>query len=201
MRILQRVRTAGLMSRWADRLPRHPLARRAVLTLGAVVVALVLGALVGAVTASPSTQPYESGMQTRILQDRSTLGLALAGAGAPDQWVVADGPVKPGGDTHRIEVWVYELGEDSWYVTWLNGVAVNLGRAPSSGYERDESLPTPNRFHRGMTVDDVMEILDEEPTYLVVEDEPFRPSTTYLFKRAQLAMSFYEDRLLTVQTW
>jgi hypothetical protein len=179
-------------SRIGGKLPGHPVARWGILFGGALLLAVVLGGLAGAVTADPSMQPYESSAQESLLQ---------GGAGPPDQWILADGPVKPGGEIHRTETWVYQDGERSRFYQWLDGRLIEDGPSPPTAYERDPNLPGPNRFHRGMSIQDVMKILDEEPTWITVDEAPFELSKVYLFEKSQLVISFHEDRLLTVQTW
>ncbi len=157
----------------------------------ALLVAVGAGAVVGAVMASPGPQPYESEPQTEVLKEQ----------GHPDQWLVADGPIKPGGAVHRVETWIYGDGETAHYFKWIDGVLIEEGTATAQPYGRDPALPAPNLLHGGMKIDDVIEVLGEEPEYIPFDDATFELSLAYLFEDAQLVVTFYNDRLLTAQTW
>jgi hypothetical protein len=164
---------------------------QAALFAATLLLAVVIGGTAGAVTADPSILPYQSEAQAEI----------LASTGPPDQWLLADGPIKPGGEVHRIETWIHQDAAGSRYYKWLDGVLLEQGTLSAPARERDPALPAPNQLHRGMDIDAALEVLGEEPLYVTFPDAPFELSLAYLFEESQLVLTFFEDRLLTAQTW
>lgn len=167
-----------------------------VATLVVWVVALVVVAAVGGVRgwrfvdSSGSESVYPSADQATVIKDH----------GQPGLFVVGDGPVKPGGEQHRLETWMYT--KDAISYSFVDGQLVGSADIMADAFPPDcpEKL-SPSTLRSTMTLRQVEALLEEEGTYVADVDSPYPGCKPYDFPKHRLAVSFVDGRLFTAQSY
>jgi hypothetical protein len=123
----------------------------------------------------------------------------VAELGWPDAWLVAHGPIEPGGDVHRSETWIYS--ERGLVLRFVDGAEVLPPGEIEPAAMPGRSAVHPTRFHRGLALDDIEQRLDEEGTRIEPFDSPYPGSEAYLFARSALLITLVDGRFFTAQTY
>ncbi len=152
---------------------------------------LCLAVLVGAVAALGMREEpaYSSDRQQRL----------AANIGWPDGWIVADGPIEPGGESHRTETWLY--ASRGVAVRFLDGAEVKPPVPIDGALVGSRSEVRPSAFHRGMNLADIEQRLGEEGARLEPFESPYSGSEGYMFVRSALLITILDGRFFTAQTY
>jgi hypothetical protein len=119
--------------------------------------------------------------------------------GEPVAWFLADGPISPGGDIHRVETWFY--AEHNTAVRFLDGTRLGDSPAQLAIIPRPERAALPHEFDRSMDREAVESALGDSGLPIDGFSSEYAGSTAYFFPRSGLLISFVSGRLFTVQTY
>jgi len=156
-------------------------------------IAAVLGvaALAGAwaALASREADDYSSARQAARARE----------LGWPDAWLVAHGPIEPGGEVHRTETWFYS--DRGLVLRFVDGAEVLPPAGTSLPDLAGRSTVHPTEFHHGLDLDDIERRLGEEGARIDPFESPYPGSEGYLFARSALLITLIDGRFFTAQTY
>lgn len=189
-------------------LERLGISRRMVTIWGVVlIVGLIVGYLYGFYLMPPdeSDSPAVSPLfKTTVQESRyssTDQRSILDELGSPPSWILLDGPIKPTGEVHRVESWIYP-DRDSMY-DFVDGKLIEyytVSLEPAS--QNKTPKISPSALCRDMTLSEVRSLLDEngEPVE-PVDIEGYPDCKAYHFVENGLIISFLDDSLFTAQTY
>lgn len=151
-------------------------------------VAALLGIGVGLATADREAGTFKSGDQAAVLTSR----------GEPPVWVLADGPVEPGGASHRVETWYYpETGDGIRFVDGGNAgeTAARLATVPGA-----EVVVSPRDLHRKMSRKQVEGRMQEEGAFVSM-DSDYAGSEAFAYRKSGLLVTYLEGKFFTAQAY
>ncbi len=161
-----------------------------------VLVAGILGGGLAYATADRSYRSFISEDQTTV---RSAVRLDLD----PAMWTLVDGPIRPGGEVHRVETWVYrtERARAGSYYYFVDGLLVHEGSITIAPDVTAKTGLSPHLFHRGLGLRDLERLIGERATPLERVDTPYPGSKGYSFARAGILVTILGGRFFTAQTY
>jgi hypothetical protein len=172
-----------------------------------LIVGVVAGFLYGFYTISPqetpapavkhpvkvtvSSSPYSSADQRAILNE----------LGSPPSWILVDGPIKPGGEVHRVESWIYPVADTMCdFIDGRLTERTDVSLDPIS--QNDTPKIGPGALTGDMTLAEVRSLLDEDGEPVEpVDIEEYPDCRAYHFPENKLVISFLDDNLFTAQTY
>lgn len=120
--------------------------------------------------------------------------------GRPQVFTVADGPLSPGGEQHRTELWLYK-GERVQY-TFFDGREVTRTPAIEKAYPPDcPGKVAPWDLHSGLSRGEVESLLGEQGEHLETTTSPYPDSVSYRYVRNRLLIGYLGDRFFAAQSY
>jgi pSer/pThr/pTyr-binding forkhead associated (FHA) protein len=177
---------------------REPLAKKLGISRALIVkwvITLVLSAIIGGAIGFFNTESTAQTYPSTGQQD------ILAELGEPPLWVLTDGPLKPGGDIHRMECWIYP-GSDV-RISFANGYLLDrfeqdLNAESSWG----TNVFNPCSLDHTMTFEDVQLLLGEQGICI---DEyvcnVFEGNKAYYFSNNRLLITFIDGHFFYAETY
>jgi hypothetical protein len=119
--------------------------------------------------------------------------------GAPDAFVVADGPTGPDEDSVRLEQWLYS--DTGAVVYFVDGRQVAEETFTFTSELDGDASSLPWTFSRGMRVADVEELLVERGVELPDVESAFDDYRSYAYRESRLLVGYLDGWVYTVQTY
>lgn len=153
--------------------------------------------MLGAVAVLGAVFGVASGWGDGALEPSDDQRAALDEHGLPPIWVLADGPVDPGGDAHRIESWFYPA--QGRVLRFVDGKALDSRAFSGAGWPQYELQVDPTRLHRELSRDDVERLLGETGAAVPGVQGPYAGSEAYFYRLTGLLVTYLDGRFFTAQ--
>ncbi|MBK7127645.1 MAG: zinc ribbon domain-containing protein [Dehalococcoidia bacterium] len=173
-------------SRASLKLARLPLRPWVLVALAGA--AALLGIAFGFFTAGDETDGFTSAAQAS----------AIASRGEPAFWVLADGPISPGEDVHRVELWYYP--DEAIGLRFVDGVETGHVSGEIGFVPGRRLSVSPGQLHRDLSRTETEALLGEAGVALDM-DSDYPGSSAFFYRKSALLVTYLGDRFFTAQMY